>query len=41
MIDASEKFGIAAQIVGKVESKGDGGGKPEVVIRSEYGEFRY
>jgi phosphoribosylformylglycinamidine cyclo-ligase len=38
VIDASESFGIAAQIVGRVEAKE---GKPEVVIRSEHGEFIY
>jgi hypothetical protein len=28
------------QVVGRVEAK-DGGGMPEVVVRSEYGEFKY
>jgi phosphoribosylformylglycinamidine cyclo-ligase len=38
VIEASEKFGIAAQIVGRVEAKE---GKPEVVVKSEHGEFTY
>ena len=31
---------LSWQIVGRVEAK-EGGGRPEVVIRSEYGEFKY
>jgi len=38
VISASEKFGIHAQIVGRVEAKE---GKAEVLIQSEHGEFRY
>ena len=38
VIEASEKFGIAAQIIGRVEAKG---GKCEVVVKSEHGEFTY
>ena len=38
VIAASEKFGIAAQIIGRVEAKE---GKPEVVVKSEHGEFTY
>ena len=38
IIDISTKFGIAAQVVGRVEAKE---GKPEVVIKSEHGEFTY
>ena len=36
VIAASEKFGIAAQVIGRVEAKE---GKPEVVVKSEHGEF--
>ena len=35
---ASEKFGIAAQVIGRVEAKE---GKAEVVVKSEHGEFTY
>ena len=38
VIAASQKFGIHAQIVGRVEAKE---GKAEVLIQSEHGEFRY
>jgi len=38
VIAASEKFGIAAQVIGRVEAKE---GKPEVVVKSEHGEFTY
>ena len=38
LIDVSAKFGIHAQVVGRVEAKE---GKPEVVVKSEHGEFTY
>ena len=38
IIAISERFGIHAQVVGRVEAKD---GKPEVVIKSEHGEFTY
>ena len=38
IIDVSKSFGIHAQIVGRVEAKE---GKPEVVVKSEHGEFTY
>ena len=38
VIAASQKFGIHAQIVGRVEAKE---GKAEVLIQSEHGEFSY
>ena len=38
VIMASEKFGIAARIIGRVEAKD---GKPEVVVTSEHGTFSY
>ena len=38
VIDVSAKFGIAAQVIGRVEAKE---GKPEVVVKSEHGEFTY
>jgi len=38
LLDISQKFGIHAQVVGRVEAKE---GKAEVVVRSEHGEFTY
>ena len=38
VIATSQKFGIHAQIVGRVEAKE---GKAEVLVQSEHGEFRY
>ena len=38
IIAISEGFNIPAQIVGKVEAKA---GKPEVIVRSDHGEFVY
>ena len=38
IIDVSAKFGIHAQVVGRVEAKE---GKPEVIVKSEHGEFTY
>ena len=38
VIATSQKFGIHAQVVGRVEAKE---GKAEVLIQSEHGEFRY
>jgi phosphoribosylformylglycinamidine cyclo-ligase len=38
IIDVSAKFGIHAQVVGRVEAKE---GKPEVIVKSEHGEFAY
>jgi phosphoribosylformylglycinamidine cyclo-ligase len=36
VIEIAESFGVEARIVGRVEE-----GEKAVVIRSEYGEFRY
>ena len=42
IIEISQGFNIDAQIVGRVEAKAQSEEpKPEVVVRSEYGEFRY
>ena len=38
IVEISKGFGIHAQVVGRVEAKE---GKPEVVVKSEHGEFRY
>ena len=38
IIDVSTKFGIHAQVVGRVEAKQ---GKAEVVVKSVHGEFTY
>ncbi len=38
VIEASTKFGIGAQIIGRVEAKE---GTAEVVVSSEYGTFTY
>ena len=38
VIAISKSFGIDAQIVGRIE---ESDGKKELIIRSEFGEFRY
>ena len=38
IIDVSKRFGIDAQVVGRVEAKE---GKAEVVVQSEHGQFTY
>jgi phosphoribosylformylglycinamidine cyclo-ligase len=37
VIEISESFGIPAQIVGRIEESD----KKELIIKSEFGEFRY
>ena len=38
VIEISKSFGIDAQVVGRVE---ESAGSKELIIRSEFGEFKY